>query len=352
MLVRLRNEYKKPFVLLLVLIFTVRVVNSSVYGYNGIDSETNSKLLAKSVQAGPNFRVDVPYPEYIEYWEVVNLTIEITELKNSLWTNISIELEWNYEGRIFLLEGENKTQFLGDINPNETLVAYYAIRAAPLKLSDPLVIGKIYLYQNGVRQDVLSFSWYEDEYTEWGVLQYGLFAIDVLYPLLEVDGPLELGGVIPVLEIAFDENLTITFNLTNPSKTTLKNLSLTFQFDENLLEIISTSFTTLNTLPNMSSVLLEIRIHCKADSETETVLYFNATTSVLAPITNSIQIKIVAEHLALSYDNFLVFYSWPIFIFTFTALALIITVFIIMKNIKNKRIERELEEKYGKSYID
>jgi hypothetical protein len=319
-------------------------------------TEINNDLIAKNgiqnVKAEPNFRIDIPYPEYIEYWEVVNLSVEITELKNRSWTDVSIKLEWNTEGKLYLIEGVNKTQFLGDIGPNETKNVKYAIRASSKKLSDPLVIGKIYLYQNGVQQNVLSYSWYEGEYKEWGVLSYGLFGIDVRYPLLKIDGPLEIGGVLPVLEIAYGENLTITFNLTNPSETTLKNLTLYYTIDESLLEIISTSFTFLDSLPNKSFILVKINIGCKVDFETKTVLNFTVTTSVLDPISKSVQIEIVAEHLALNYDNTLVFYSWPIFIFSFAVLALIIAIFTITKNIKTKRIERELEERYGRSLID
>jgi len=356
MFVRLRNKFKKSFVLLLIIVFAVRFVNTSVYRHIVTHPEINNELIAKNgiqnMKAEPNFRIDIPYPEYIEYWEVVNLSIEIAELKNRSWTNISIELKWSKEGQLFLLEGVNKTQFLGDIGPNETIKVNYQIKASSTKLSDPLVVGFVYLYQDDVRQDVFSYSWYEGEYRNWGVQGYGLFAIDVRYPLLEVDGPLEIGGVLPVLEIAFGENLTITFNLTNPSKTTLKNLSLHYKIDESLLEILSTSFTFLDSLPNESFILVKINIRCKADFETETILFFNVTTSVLSPVTNSVRIKIIAEHLALNYDNILVFYSWPIFIFSFSVLALIIAVFTFTKTVKTKRIERELEEKYGKSLID
>lgn len=356
MLVRLRNRFKKSFVLLLIIVFIVRFIDMSGYHHNLTHSELNNELMAKNriqnIKAEPNFRIDIPYPEYIEYWEIVNLSIQITELKNQSWNDISIKLEWNKEGKLFLLEGVNKTQYLGNIGPNETIEAKYQIRASSKKLSDPLVVGKIFLYQSGVRQDVHSHSWYEGDYRDWGVQEYGLFAINVRYPLLEVKGPLEIGGVLPVLEIAFGENLTITFNLTNPSKTTLKNLTMHYTIDESLLEIISTSFTLLDSLPNNSFILVKINIRCIADFETETVLNFNFTTSVLDPVTKSVQIKIVTEHLALNYDNTLVFYSWPIFIFSFAVLALIIAVFTITKSVKSKRIERELEERYGKSLID
>lgn len=357
MLVRLRNELRKFIFLLFIIVLSTRLVYTTGYlrsaSYPEIGNNTMENNAIQDIKANPNFRIEIPYPEYyIEYWETVNISIEITELKNQSWDNIVTILEWKDEGKLFLCEGENETHYLGDIEPNETIKTNYTVYAYPTKLNNPVEIGYIYLYQDGVQQEVETSSWFEGEFSDWGELNYGLFGIEVQYPLLTIDGPLEVGGVIPVLDLAFGENTTLTYSITNPSKVDLKNLTFQSRTDEKLIEIISTSFNSLDTLPNNSFTLFEIHIRCLATEETETVLFFNINTTILGLIESSVQIKIITQHLALNYDNRLVFYSWPLFIFSFAVLALIITVFSFAKRAKTLRIEKELEEKYGKSYID
>ena len=315
--------------------------------YDNIETNT-----IRDIAANVNFRIEIPYPEYyIEYWETVNITVEITELKNQAWNNIVTELVWKDEGKLLLAEGENKAHSLGNIEPNETIKTNYTICASPKKLDNPIGIGYIYLYQDEVQQMVETSSWFEGEYSNWGELNYGLFGIEVQYPRLTIDGPLEVGGVIPVVELAFGENTTLTYNITNPSTVDLKNLTFQTLADDKLIEI-STPYTTLETLSNNSFILYEISIRCLATEETETILYFNINTTIVGYVESSVRVEIVTEHLALDYDNRIVLYSWPIFIFSFAVLALIIVVFTIAKRAKTLRIERELEEKYGKSYLD
>ncbi|MHA1993650.1 MAG: hypothetical protein ACW97Z_03850 [Candidatus Hodarchaeales archaeon] len=352
MLVRLNNFSRKPIFILGIIVLSVSLVSFSVEK----EFVTYSKpehIINNKIAAGANFRIDISNPKfYIEYWETVNITVEITELSNQAWTNISTTLEWGEEGKLFLASGENNTHLLGPLAPLETVKTNYTITASPSKLDDPLVIGYIYLYQDVSEQTVESYSWYEGEYTSWGEANYGLFGISIQYPLLDLEGPLELGGVIPTLELAFEENTTLTYKLTNSGDSNLKNLSFHLSFETDLIEIISTPFTSLDTLSNKSSILYEIKIQCKATEETSTVLYFNISTDILGVYESSVQIEIVSEHLAINYDNRFVFYSWPFFIVAFALIALRIAIFSISKRAKTNRIAKELEEKYGKSYID
>ncbi|MFX1505344.1 MAG: hypothetical protein ACFFDC_04425 [Promethearchaeota archaeon] len=349
-MVRLKSKKKKAVLLLLIIVLFTRMVYVTPLPEIGNKIEENT---LRNIKQNTNFRIEIPSPEYyIEYWETVNITIEITELKNRAWTNLRTELEWKDEGKLFLTEGENPIHNLGDIQPNETITTNYTICACQQKLTNPVEIGHVYLYQEGVQQVVETASWFEDEYSEWGVLNYGLFGIEIQYPLMTIDGPLEVSGVIPVLELAFGENTTITYNITNISNVDLKNLTFITRTDSNLVEITSKSFDLLNTLPNKSSTLFEINLLCKATEETETILYLDVNTTILGLIQSSLTIKIIAEHLALNYDNRLVFYSWPILIFSFAVLGLLIIVFSYAKRARTIRIEKELEEMYGKSYID
>ncbi len=352
MLVRLSNFSLKPIFLLSIIVLSVCMVSISTDKEPIFNSKPNSQI-SKKITAGANFRIDISNPKFfIEYWEIVNITVEITELSNQAWTDISTTLDWDQDGTLYLAEGENDTHFLGSLEPLETIKTNYTVTASPTKLNDPLVIGYIYLYQDTSEQTVDSYSWYEGEYTSWGEANYGLFGISIQYPLLDLEGPLELGGVLPTLELAFEENATLTYKLTNSGDSNLKNLTFQLSFETDLIEITSTSFTFLDTLPNKSSILYEIIIQCKATEETETVLYFNVYTDILGVYESSVQIDIVKEHLAINYDNRLVFYSWPLFILVFALIALRLTIFAISKRARTNRIAKELEEKYGKSYID
>ncbi|MHA2156259.1 MAG: hypothetical protein ACXABU_13015 [Candidatus Hodarchaeales archaeon] len=352
-MVRLNNFSPKPIFILCIIILSISLVSLSAekefITYSKPENKINNKITAAA-----NFRIDISNPKsFMEYWETVNITVEITELKNQAWSNISTRLEWGEEGKLFLAEGESSAHILGPLAPLETIKTNYTITASPTLLNDPLVIGYIYLYQDTSEQTVESYSWYEGEYTSWGEeSNYGLFGILIQYPLLELKGPLELGGVLPTLELAFEENTTLTYNLTNKGDSNLKNLTFQLSFETDLIEIISTSFTFLDTLPNKSSILYEIKIQCKSTKETSTVLYFNVSTDILGVIESSVQIEIVSEHLAINYDNRFVFYSWPFFIVAFAIIGLRIAIFSISKRAKTNRIVKELEEKYGKSYID
>ena len=190
MLVRLSYISKRALILVFILILSTRLIYTPSNGF--LESEfTSDRIIKSKTNAGSNFRVDITSPEFfVEYWEIINITIEITELKNQSWTNIATVLEWETEGKYYLVEGENATHFIGDIGPNQKIQTNYTATASSTKLNDPLVIGYVFVYQGGVEQVVESYSWFEDEYTAWGEANYGLFGIKVQYPLLDLSGPL------------------------------------------------------------------------------------------------------------------------------------------------------------------
>ena len=358
MLVRLRNRKNERIFLLMCV---VSVMTLSIHTDTGLT--TNNALF----QSDADFFLRITAPENMEYWQTLNITITVEEQTGSTQNNISAKIA--LESGLYLIDGENDTQNLGDFDPLEEKQINFTITASTEFLTNPIIVYKIYLLKGGIEQ-------YVNTVIEGDVylLGYGIGSITIQYPILKVTSvPLELEGfVVPRLSLLHDEKQTLTYNISNEGIAAMKNLTFQVEYDNDVIEIISTtlrgeidgnsientsssssSFPSLDTFPGSSFVLFEIKIRSISFIATDhSRVYLYVSTDFTGMREYSVLIQTYDIYNIYKYDNALVFIVWPIYILFFVILGFLITVYSMKKQKRRTKKAKELVEKYGASYVD
>ncbi len=356
MLVRLKKLYIER-VLLFVLLIGM---------FSDIHMISTNAFIFQNTQSSADFFLEIFAPTEIEYWEKINITIEIREKSNISHENMAINL--TLESGLNLAEGENGEYDLGDFAPLEEKNASFMITASQTFLNNPIVLYKVYLHKDGILMDV-DTRINGDVYT----LQYGISSINVLYPILKVtSSPLEITGfVVPRISLLNNQKQSLTYNISNEGDASLQNLTLRVEYDEKVVELqsmilsrvidgktvdnvslSSDTFPSLSLFPGKSYVLFQINIRCITFSATDhSRVYLFVSTDFFGEREYSVQVQTYDIYNPYKYDNPLVFLAWPVYIIFFMILGLLIIIYSWKKHDRRLKKARELEEKYGTSYV-
>lgn len=358
MLVRLMKFNKKVKHVILVCLFL-----GMIFNFHAIDGQMN---IPQSSQAGADFFLQIITPSEMEYWEEVNITIEVREISNLNHQNLSINI--TLEKGLFFAEEEVAVHDLGDFNQLEEKNTSFIITGSQTFLTNPIVLYKVYLHKDGVRLDI-------DTQVEGQVytLQYGIGSMTVQFPILKVDSsPLEIEGfVVPRISLLNNQEQTLTYNISNEGVAALRNLTFRVEVDENVLELTSTvlrgnisgkmienvslssdSFPSLNLFPGNSHILFEINVLCITPAATDhSRVYLFISSDFFDTKEYSVKVQTFDLYNPYQYDNPLVFFAWPLYILFFTILAIAITIYSWKKHVRRAKKAAELEARYGASYV-
>ena len=358
MLVRLRsfNEKVKYFCI-------VGLFLGIIFNFHTMEGHL---FIPQSSQAGADFYLELIAPSEMEYWENLNITIEVRESANVFHENMSINI--TLESGLFLAEGEEAIHYIGNFDPLEEKNASFMITGSQTFLNNPIVLYKVYLHQNGVRLDI-------DTRVEGQVytLQYGIGSMTVQFPILKVgSSPIEIKGfVVPRVSLLNNQEQSLTYNISNEGVAALKNLTFRVEVDPSVVEITSTvlrgeidgekienvsssseTFPSLNLFPGNSLIQFEINIKCITIAATDhSRVYLFISSDFFTTKEYSVKVQTFDIYNPYKYDNPLVFIAWPLYIVFFTILAIAITIYSWKKHMRRVRKAKELEARYGSSYV-
>ncbi len=356
MLVGLKKLSRKSGYSLLVLILLGTIINSQ-----GVIGRVHAPD-----QSGADFFIQIIAPSEMEYWQVINLTVEVRERASQSHTNMSINI--TLEKGLFLADGENFIYNLGDFDPLEEKNATFQITASQTFLNNPIVLYKIFLHKNGVHIDI-------DTRIEGQVytLQYGINSMTIYYPILKVtSSPIEIVGfVVPRISLLHNQEQTLTYNISNEGVASLQNLTFRVEVDEKILELKSTvirgnisgeiiedvslssdSFPSLEFLPGNSFILFEIKVRCATTGASDhSRIYLFISSDFFTTKEYSVKVQTFDIYNPFKYDNPLVFIAWPLYLLSFTILAIGIALYSWKKHRRRVKKARELEIRYGSSYV-
>ncbi|MFX0171890.1 MAG: CARDB domain-containing protein [Candidatus Hodarchaeota archaeon] len=303
----------------------------------------NKKTLQVS-QSSADFLLTTNIPEYMDYQETLLIDIEIKEISNKSHNSISIKLEMD-PGLNFAV-GQSDEIDLGTFVSEQIKTVNFSITASQTFLTNPYILMRLYLYKNGVQQFIQTPD-SEDP------LSYAAYGITISYPLLKVDGPIELKGfVVPRVDLAPNEVRKLTYNISNSGGSDLKNISFRIEVNQEIVEISSLSHTSLDELKAKEYILVDFTVTSKIMTASNSRLYFYVDSTFYEEREYSIKIKTFDWFNPYKYYNVMVLIAWPIFIIVFIAFALFIIKYSWNKHIKREKIAKLLEERYGKSIID
>ena len=327
----------------------------------------NGQMLSpQSSQAGADFVMRIITPSEMEYWEEVNITIEVKEQSNLYHQNISINITLG--NGLFLAEGEVAIRDLGDFNQLEGKNTSFVVTGSQTFLNNPIVLYKVYLHKDGVRIDI-DTQVEGDIYT----LQYGIGSMTIYFPLLKISSsPLEVQGfVVPRISLRNDQEQSLTYNISNEGVAALRNLTFRVEVDENVLELTSTvirgeingtiienvslsadTFPSLALFPGNSSILFEINILCITTVATDhSRVYLFVSSNFFDTKEYSVKVQTFDPYNPFQFDNTLVFVAWPLYILFFTILAVTITMYSWKRHVRRIKKAAELEAQFGVGFI-
>ncbi|MFX1516917.1 MAG: hypothetical protein ACFFC6_11440 [Promethearchaeota archaeon] len=293
-------------------------------------------------QESADFFLHISAPENMDYQKIVNISVEITEISGSPQNGISVKLE--LDPGLYFATGQNDIVDFGDFNPGEIKTANFSITASQTKLTSPYIIGKAYVFKNDIQQYIST----PDNELE----AYYTFGINIQYPNLRVRGPIELAGfVIPRIEMLPDEKQTVTYNVSNIGNSALRNLTFQVETEKDFIKT-SVSKTSLDILPPNSSTFISIEISCETQFASISDLHFLVDSDLFDTRILVLKVQTFDFFNPYKYYNPLVIFAWPIFVLFFVGFALFIGFYSWRKHVRRKRIEKEFEERYGKSLIE
>ncbi|MFX0093473.1 MAG: hypothetical protein ACFFBD_17100 [Candidatus Hodarchaeota archaeon] len=292
-----------------------------------------------------DFYLNVTAPEVVPAGEVFNITAK-AQLKASAQSASQITLTIVLEQGLDLVDGELSNHTLGDFSPGQQKQTTYTVQATEEEIFNPSVLVKIYLYKAGNQQ------WVE---TSDGIDPYNAFLVGIIYLELLVDGPLELKTlVVPRLKMLQNEEVKLTFNISNPGIEPVQNLSFRLEFGENEIQSVEYNLpvTSLAMLEPQNFSLVTIEIRCIVGYASISRIYFYVDAYGIDTIGRVVKIESYDLFNIYKYDNPIAIFMWPFFGITMSGLFVYV-VFIIRRNfLRRQRIQMELEEKYGKPLYD
>ncbi len=333
---------KRGLLFLLIILSLSTTVNFANDSCISISNRSINDSIFRITQETAEFFVNVSVPEDMDYEDTVMITVEIEELANNQQNGISIKVE--LDTGLYFAKDQSDTADLGNFNPREIKKANFSITASLTKLTNPYIIGRIYLYKNGNQQYISAPD---------GQLEpYYAFGINIQFPNLQVRGPIELKGfVIPRIEMLPDEKRTVTYNISNIGDSALKNLTFRVETEKEFIKV-SLSTTSLDILPANNFTLVSLEIFCDTKFASFSNLRFFVDSNFFDTRELILKIQTFDFFNPFKYYNSFVIIVWPIFILFFTGFALFIGYYTWKKRARRKKIEKELEERYGKSIID
>lgn len=293
-------------------------------------------------QSNADFFVNVTSPENMDFRTTMRLVIEVKEISGNPQNSISVKIE--LESGLYFAAGQSDSADLGDFNPGEIKKANFSITASQKKLTNPFIITRALVFKNDVQQFVS---------TPDGPLEpYYAFGINILYPNLRVRGPIELTGfVIPRIEMLPNEKRTVTYNVSNIGKSALKNLTFRVETDKEFIKVFL-SKTSLDILPPNNFTFISIEVTCETNFASLSDMRFLVDSDLFDTRILVLKVQTFDFFNPYKYYNSLVIIAWPIFVLFFVGFALFIGYYTWKKRARRRRIEKELEERYGKSLID
>ncbi|MHA2244163.1 MAG: hypothetical protein ACXADY_04285 [Candidatus Hodarchaeales archaeon] len=333
---------KKYFVFLIIVLSLGTTASFANNTCVRISNQLINDSVFRFTQETADFFLNVSAPENMDYQDTVKIIVEIEELSNNPQNGISLKVE--LDSGLYFAEDQSGIADLGNFNPRGIKKANFSITASQTKLTNPYVIARVYLSKNGDQQYISI----PDSQLE----TYYAFGINILYPNLRVRGPIELKGfVVPRIEMLPDEKQTVTYNVSNIGESALKNL--TFQV-ETEKEFIKASLlkTSLDILPANNFTLVSLEVSCETMYASFSDLHFLVDSDLFDTRVLILKIQTFDFFNPYKYYNSLVIIAWPIFILFFAGFALFIGYYTWKKRTRRKAIEKELEERYGKSLID
>ncbi|MFX1536856.1 MAG: hypothetical protein ACFFDI_21775 [Promethearchaeota archaeon] len=331
---------------LLILIIVISLTTTDFLNNSSINIRINNQSInekvSRIIQEDAEFFLNSSSPEDMDYQETVTIKIIVKEISNNPQNGISVKLE--LDPGLYFATGQSDTIDLGNFNPGEIKEANFSITASQTKLTSPFIIARAYLFKNDVQQFIS---------TPDGQLEaYYAFGINILYPNLRVRGPIELTGfVVPRIEMLPDEKRTVTYNVSNIGESALKNLTFRVETEKEFIKVFL-SPTSLDILPPNNFTLVSLEITCETEFASDSDLSFFVDSDLFDTRVLILKIKTFDFFNPFKYYNSLVIIAWPVFILFFAAFALFIVYYTWNKRARRKRIEKELEERYGKSLID
>ncbi|MFX1533247.1 MAG: hypothetical protein ACFFDI_03355 [Promethearchaeota archaeon] len=314
----------------------VTPTNLTTYPLIGVSSH-NKQITA-------DFSMSLTIPEELPYGEKANITVEI-HLKPSAQSANQISVTMELETGLNFETGETASHDLGEFVPDQRKETNYTVRASTERLEVPTVLVRIKLYQAGEQQYIE---------TPDGIEPYYATLITVIYPAFEVDGPYEVKEmVIPRLRLILEEEATLTFNVSNIENIPIYNMTFTLEFDEpQNVEVKSMSATSLDVLESKSNYSLVIVLRCTAAYASLSRLYLNVEAEGLEPNQRVVKIETYDQFNQFKYDNPIAIVLWPVVVSALIGLLIYVGISIRRTYLERERIERELEEKYGKALYE
>ncbi len=330
----------------LVFLIIVLSLGTTVNFTNNSCVRISNQLIDDSVfrftQETADFFLNVSAPEKMDYQNTVIIIAEIEEISNNQQNDISVKVE--LENGLYLAEDQSDTVDLGNFNPREIKMANFSITASQTKLTNPYIISRVYLFKNGDQQYIST----PDSPLE----AYHAFGINILYPNLRVRGPIELTGfVVPRIEMLPDEKQTVTYNVSNIGESALRNLTFRVETEKDFIKV-TLSKNSLDILPAKNFTFVSLEVSCETMFASYSNVHFLVDSDLFETRILVLKIQTFDFFNPYKYYNSLVIIAWPLFVLFFIGFALFIGYYTWKKRARRKKIERELEERYGKSLID
>lgn len=334
---------KRHFVFLIIVLSLGTTASFANNSCVRITNQLIDDSVFRFTQETADFFLNISAPENMDYQDTVTIIVEIEETSDNPQNDISIKVE--LDPGLYFADDQSDTADLGNFNPRGIKKANFSITASQTKLTNPYVITRVYLFKNGDQQYIST----PDSQLE----VYYVFGINILYPNLRVRGPIELEGgfIVPRIEMLPDEKQTVTYNVSNIGESTLRNLTFRVETEKEFIKV-SLSKTSLDILPANNFTLVSLGVSCETMFASFSKLHFLVDSDLFDTRVLVLKIQTFDFFNPYKYYNSLVIIAWPIFILFFVGFALFIGYYTWKKRTRRKKIEKELEERYGKSLVD
>lgn len=333
---------KSHLVFLIILLSLGTTVNFTNNSCVRISNQLIDDSVFRFTQETADFFLNVSTPENMDYQNTVTIIVEIEEISNNQQNDISVKVE--LDQGLYFTEDQSDTVDLGNFNPREIKKANFSITASQTKLTNPYIMARVYLFKNGDQQYILT----PDSLLE----AYYAFGINILYPNLRVRGPIELEGfVVPRIEMIPDEKQTVTYNVSNIGESALRNLTFRVETEKEFIKVML-SKDSLDILPAKNFTLVRLEVTCETMFASFSNIHFLVDSDLFETRILVLKIQTFDFFNPYKYYNSLVIIAWPLFILFFVGFALFIGYYTWKKHARRKKIEKELEERYGKSLIE
>lgn len=333
---------KRNFVFLIIVLSLSTTASLANNSYVRITNQLNDDSVFRFTQETADFFLNTSAPENMDYQDTLTIIVEIEEISDNPQNDISIKVE--LDSGLYFAEDQNDTADLGNFNPSEMKKTNFSITASQTKLTNPFIIVRVFLFKNGVQQFIST--------PDSQLVSYHVLGIDILFPNLRVRGPIELKGqVVPRIEMLPDEKRTVTYNVSNEGESALRNLTFRVETEKKFIKV-SLSSSSLDILPAKNFTLVSLEVSCETMFASFSSLDFLVDSDLFDTRVLILKVQTFDFFNPYKYYNSLVVIAWPIFVLFFVGFALFIGRYTWKKRARRKKIEKELEERYGRSLID